>query len=913
MFMSPPRVLFLIACLFFARCPAARGETLTVKDNKTRENLASPPVDRHGEPLPPGAFARLGTLRLRARTPEVQSLACSANGKLLASVEVDPASGTTIRLWEAATGKELLHLPQAGWHVPIALAPDGKFLASGGPPHQAVRLWDTRTGREVRRLSRKPLAPDLVCNVRCVAFSLDGKFLAAGYDDKGLTLWEAATGKEIRTWRAHDDWVHRIVFSPDARLLSSGSRDGQTCVWDVPSGKRRSAFPGVPCGFSAVAKALIVSRGTAVSFRDPAQGKELRQWPGNKEVDHVVSAVSPDGRLLAMATREGPVSLREVKTGKTLHQLERRSVTIHAMTFSPDSRALVAAGRQRAFWLWEVETGRSLLPNGHCAPVVSVAFSPDGRRVASGSVDGTCRVWDVSTHKEIFRIDRHGRGVVAFSPDGKTLATEGDGTVRLWEAATGRARLKAPEDLWGFAFSPDGRLFASGTPERDAEKTGRVFLLDATTGQKLRHVESGLGLTRTFVFSPDGRRLAWVDDHLSLWDIASGGPRHTLEGQEARGRVTSLAFSPDGRLLASAHIELGENGKGICLWNVSAGRELLQLGEAGQGAHEVAFLPGGDLLVSAHAEGQIRFWELGTGQEILRLGGHSDRVMAVAFSPNGRTLATGSDDTTVLLWDVLALFTHALGRPKPIGPGDMEEAWADLAAADARRGCRAVVRLVAAPDQACALLRARLKAVSVDRQLLHRLLADLDGPRFAAREAATRQLVEWGELAAPLLRQSLAARPTLEFRRRAEEVLRILDEAPLRRQPEQLRRIRAVRALEWIGSSNARELLGRLARGAPEARLTQDARAALRRLERCKRPFERQSQLRQQRPVVVVSLQPASVASQATAVDTTKSQVEPLGAVRGTLERRRDADNLELFYLAQTEAPLRVALALGPA
>jgi hypothetical protein len=207
--------------------------------------------------------------------------------------------------------------------------------------------------------------------------------------------------------------------------------------------------------------------------------------------------------------------------------------------------------------------------------------------------------------------------------------------------------------------------------------------------------------------------------------------------------------------------------------------------------------------------------------------GHRGGLRSGAFSPDGRKIFSGCQDTTVLVWDVTG--RAAAGRPEDrrLSPRELEDLRADLAATDASRAHRALWTLTAAPGQAVALFRSRLRpVVAADPARVGQLLADLDSDAFAVRDRATRELQEMGEAALPALRKALTGRPPLDRRRRAERLLERLTGWS----PEQLYALRAVEVLEQIGSPEARQLLEALAAGLPEARLTREAKASLQRL-----------------------------------------------------------------------------------
>jgi HEAT repeat protein len=226
-----------------------------------------------------------------------------------------------------------------------------------------------------------------------------------------------------------------------------------------------------------------------------------------------------------------------------------------------------------------------------------------------------------------------------------------------------------------------------------------------------------------------------------------------------------------------------------------------------------------------------RLWEVATGQLRAHIRGHLGSVQGAAFSLDGRLLATGSQDTTVLIWDALNLGGEPPAATK-LSPRELEGLWAELGGTDAARAYRAIRALVAVPAQTVPYFKPRLQPIPPpDPKQLARLLADLDDRQFAARAKATRELVKLGRQAMPALRQVLAGQPSLEVRRRVQEILQRWQQAVLA--PDELQRWRAVEALEHIGTTEARQILDRLGREGPDTSLLErDARAAAQRLRR---------------------------------------------------------------------------------
>lgn len=333
--------------------------------------------------------------------------------------------------------------------------------------------------------------------------------------------------------------------------------------------------------------------------------------------------------------------------------------------------------------------------------------------------------------------------------------------------------------------------------------------------------------------APDGNTLAWTEGHtaLHLWDAARRQPLLTLSRLE--GVIDTMAFSPDAKILASSS-RLNKEGVWekplVRLWELATGKELLRF-DLPDFEAALAFSPDGRFVAarSGWARGEVHLVDLATGKEILKLPLEQSCGSGLAFAPDGRTLATAGTDTTGLIWNLAPTLEAARFTPPALGTKDLEALWADLAGDDAAKAYQAIWKLVAAGDKAVAFLKDRLRPPELDPKQVRQLLADLDSERFAVREAASKELEKLGELVEPALRQALAAKPSAEVRRRVEALLA----APrVVLSPESLRRIRAIQALERIGSPEGRQVLEALAQGPPAARETRDAKAALDRLAR---------------------------------------------------------------------------------
>jgi hypothetical protein len=240
-----------------------------------------------------------------------------------------------------------------------------------------------------------------------------------------------------------------------------------------------------------------------------------------------------------------------------------------------------------------------------------------------------------------------------------------------------------------------------------------------------------------------------------------------------------------------------------------------------------ALSPDGRLLATIAPAGEILLWDLKRGKELHRFKGFDSSVTLLAFSPDSRRLVSGLYNSSLLVWDVPQPESNPSVK---LGAESVAKALADLAGNDAPRAFHARWTLASAPEEAISFLKDQLHpAKAADPQRLRRLLADLDNEQFALREKAQGELEKLADLAEPALWQTLANKPSLEMRQRVQALLDRL-RGPVT-QPELLQALRAVAVLEDIGTPEARRLLQELAKGAPEARLTREAKASLRRVD----------------------------------------------------------------------------------
>ncbi|MBK7935779.1 MAG: PD40 domain-containing protein [Lewinellaceae bacterium] len=287
-------------------------------------------------------------------------------------------------------------------------------------------------------------------------------------------------------------------------------------------------------------------------------------------------------------------------------------------------------------------------PEGHNAPVWVVAFSPDGKQLATASEDNTAKIWDLNTGKNVLTLERHKASVegIAFSPDGKWLATASeDSSAVIWDLQTGKPRniLRGHENSVScIAFSPDGKKLATGSHDNF------IMIWNAETGDSLRRIEAHEYPILSIAFSPDGKSLATgsYDETAKIWDIDSGKAVFTLEDHD--NSVNCVAFSPDGNYLAT-----GSNDKTAKIWDLKTGKATQTIEGHSSNISSVAFSPDGKSFATGSYDNSAKIWDLtDDGRLFFDLEGHRGYVSSVAFSPDGNYLATGSVDNNAKIWDL---------------------------------------------------------------------------------------------------------------------------------------------------------------------------------------------------------------------------------------------------------------------
>jgi WD40 repeat protein len=816
--------LALVPVFSFGLCALGTGPR-ALAGEKAAER---PRVDAAGDPLPPGAVARLGSLRLR-HGATLMSAAISPDGRRAASTGTDRSA----YVWDIPSGRLVRECApdKQGSHVlKVAFSPDGKRLAVATDPE--VLLWDLAAGKVVRRWAQP-------YQMWSVAFSPDGKVLAWGTGDSKVRLADL-DGGEVRELKGHEGRVFGLAFSPDGKRLASGGwEDKAVVLWELASGRvlhKLDGHGGASSVQFAPGGATLASCGEDGLIRlwDAASGKERGCLKGHGPFAHNLS-FSADGKLLLSSGYDHTVRLWGVEARKEVRTLGRHTGLVYGAALSPDGKTAVSGGDDHRLRVWDVAAGKEVFPAPPLDLVAgSLQFGTDGQSLVGLDAAGKVRRW-TTAGKERDPLGTLPGGAVGapsvLSPDGKTVAMPGpDSVLELWDVVGVQKRLTLKghkEVAHLLAYSADGRLLAS------AER-GALYLWDVAGGKELRRFPVEGAAVTTLALSPGGKHLAaggWGHFNPSPWvrvfETATG--KEVLSPERDTPLPGALAFAPDGRTLAMGLLTRpgALDGEGRCtLWEVASGRARLRLKDAEAG-RAVAFSPDGRILACGSDGGAIRLWDVATGRERQRLAGHRGRVNRLTFSPDGRLLASAGDDTTALVWEVSP--PEKDGTAERLSAKEVAALWEDLAAEDAAVAGRAVWKLAGAGGDAVAFLRERLApAPRPDAKRIDRLIAELDSDDFQTRQRATAELEKLGESAASALRRVAAKSPSVEVRRRAEELLARLTAWG----PEGLRVLRAVEALEHAGGPNARRLLKFLAGGAPEAWLTVEAEESLARLDR---------------------------------------------------------------------------------
>ncbi|QQS45940.1 MAG: AAA-like domain-containing protein [Acidobacteriota bacterium] len=439
------------------------------------------------------------------------------------------------KLWNVATGKELFTLKEPSLRV--AFSPDGKRIAASTPGN-SVKLYEVPAGKELIELKgHKSIVTHAV-------YSPDGSSLATASRDFTVKLWNSITGDELTTFKGNSKPIMNISFSPDGRWLTTGSADGVLRLWDLLTVRKPMTLPGNLSSLAAFSSnsELMVTRdlnpGTNVS--------EVRLWKmGNLN------------ELLLIK--------RPPMVGGT--------ASVNDVAVSPDGRLLAMSGNDMTIRLWSPVTGNELsVLKGHTSWVNGIVFSTDGRKLASASLDNTARLWDLATGKvlAVFKGHRDYVQAIAIAPDQKMLATgSDDGTVKLWDIRTGQERFTLHRmnvimnGIKAVAFSPDGQVLAIAQDRI-------VKILNVNTKQELITLKGHSSPVMSIAFSPDGKRLATggSDTKAKLWDVSSG--QEMLSLNEQHGYVT-VAFSPDGNWLATS----SNPGRTTKLWRIATDPEIV--------------------------------------------------------------------------------------------------------------------------------------------------------------------------------------------------------------------------------------------------------------------------------------------------------------------------------------------------
>jgi WD40 repeat protein len=614
-------------------------------------------------PLEPELVVQTG------HTSTINAIAFSPDGGLLASGSHD----STIKLWDLKTGLQLRTLSgHSSVVTSVVFTMDGASLISGSLDG-TIRLWNVATGEAIRVLRQE-------ASITAVAIDRRGTRLASAAWDHTVTMWDPANGRQLRVLRGHEEGVNTVAFSPDGALLASGGDDNSIALWNPESGTQIRTWKLPASDFQF----------TDVDTNQPLD-RPIRGRPAGLAgvVANAVNAVtfSPDGKTLAsvsMSMRHGDLNgidfvtkLWDVSTGRELRTLDTfagggigtqyilsemdHNALTGAVSFSPDGRTIVGRSADYTFKIWDASTGRTL----HTFNPMSFGQNPETARKLREYYERIS--WSFNPHLPVF------------SPDGRVFAFILESNIFLWDIAASkpiRAFTPLARPIESIAFDPGGTMLLSAS---SAQATRLWDLTLRTSPQPLERPAFPPGAFAAAV-DPTGDLLATATTDRSgekasidIWQRSTGTRLRTFSDRTA-GNFT-LAFMPDGKSLA-----VGRFGDAVSLLDIGTGAIIRKFATTSFLSNDVALTRDGRTLAHAQAGGQqqivssttgkppqidelrdfasgdsssaIELFDVASGRLTHRIVEKGRSFHGLAFSPDGRTLAAGSTTDYVSLWDV---------------------------------------------------------------------------------------------------------------------------------------------------------------------------------------------------------------------------------------------------------------------